>query len=133
MTIEIPPHITELNDKLDWLNSQKKYVAIPRRKIGKLPNTASAKDYRDAAEELERFEATYNEAKKLEEEYRPHNNAVQQAINDLIEDESGLKDLDIPDWQKSKIRNLAYDQNNGSGYMNYYQILLDYVDLFINN
>lgn len=131
MTIEIPSDITDISAKLDWLNSQKKYITLSRRKIGQMPKNPTAQDYRNAAEELERYEATYNEAKKLEEEYKPHNKTVQQAIHDLIEDESGLKDLDIPDWQKSKIRVLAYDQNNGSGYYNYYLILKNLVDLFV--
>lgn len=130
MTIEIPSNIEDISAKLDWLNSQKKYVTIPRRPIGKLPKNPTAQDYRDAAEELERHQASYNEAKKLEEENKPHNIAVQEAITDLIEDESGLKDLNIPDWQKGKIRTLAYNQNNGSGYYNYYLILSDLVDLF---
>jgi hypothetical protein len=131
--IEIPSDITDISAKLDWLNAQKRYITIPRRKIGQMPKNATAQDYRDAAEDLKRYEATYQEAKKLEEANKPHNVAVQKAINDLIEEESGLKDLNIPDWQKSKIRTLAYDHNNGSGYMNYYQILLDFVDLFIPN
>jgi hypothetical protein len=133
MIIEIPADITGISAKLDWLQAQLKYVALPRRKIGQLPKKPTAQDYRDAAEELERYEAAYQEAKKLEESYRGHNVAIQEAMDDLIETESGLKDLDIPDWQKSKIRTLAYDHNNGSGYLNYYQILLDFVDLFIKN
>lgn len=133
MTIKIPADITDISSKFDWLNAQIKYVIIPRRKIGQMLKNATAKDYRDAAEELEKYEKTYQEAKKLEEENKPHNKAVADAIHDLIEDESGLKDLDIPEWQKSKIRTLAYDHNNGSGYMNYYQILLDFVDLFVES
>jgi hypothetical protein len=133
MTIEIPADITDISAKLDWLQAQLKYVTLPRRKIGQLPKKPTAQDYRDAAEELERYEVAYQEAKKLEESYRGHNVAIREAINDLIEEESGLKDLDTPDWQKSKIRTLAYDRNNGSGYYDYYLSLEDLVNLFIEN
>lgn len=134
MTIEIPADITGISAQLDWLQAQTKYVALPSRYgVKGLPKNPTAQDYRDVAEELERYEKTYAEAKKLEEENIPHNKSVQQAIHDLIEDASGLKDLNIPDWQKSKIRRLAYDHNNGSGYLNYCQILQDFVNLFIEN
>ncbi len=88
-------------------------------------SVAEAKDYAKALEKYTKDEILY---KKAKDEVIKYNNELDNLLETLMKEESGLNKL--PEANRAKIWSLAWENGHSSGYSDVYTHLCDYINLF---
>jgi hypothetical protein len=133
MIINHPYDYLNTREKIEFYLNQKLKPTFPSSTKPKQPSNATSQEIFEYAKVLKKWE-TENDIIEAEwKEINDFNNSIDNFVDILIQEESGLNALNIPDWQKSKISYLAYENGHAYGHHSVYNHLIELVNLFEEN